>query len=355
MCHIKRAAVLAVGGCFAWSPTAEAHVKWFSPYDVSKPPREVGGMLNTDFALLLTLSLLLLLCGCLIEALDRRKLLLRALNSVTGPLDANGDVLIRAACGFFLIALWTMGGILLTPEIKTDQAWVSWLQLAIAGGLLWRPTMIFSALGLVVLFAMAVRSYGIFHLMDYPIFIGIAAYLFLTGSGKSFFGVRPIDLLRWLIAITLMWASVEKWAYPHWSYPIVEARPNMTLGFTRDFFMLAAGIIEFALSFALLLGPLSRRVASAVLLGMFTAAIGPFGKIDAVGHAPIIGAVAALVGDNSEGGALFSFDISSNAAYLRSLAYLFFSYCGMIVVFVVAYYGLQSEMYGGVFCLPGWG
>jgi hypothetical protein len=26
-------------------------------------------------------------------------------------------------------------------------------------------------------------------------------------------GVRPIDILRWTAGITLMWASVEKWAY----------------------------------------------------------------------------------------------------------------------------------------------
>jgi hypothetical protein len=40
-----------------------------------------------------------------------------------------------------------------------------------------RRTMPLSALGIVVLFAIAVSQYGVFHLADYPIFLGVAAYL----------------------------------------------------------------------------------------------------------------------------------------------------------------------------------
>jgi hypothetical protein len=69
------------------------------------------------------------------------------------------------------------GGILLTPELKTTSAAISWLQLAMAVGLLSRRTMPLSALGIVVLFALALRDYGAFHLADYPIFLGVAAYL----------------------------------------------------------------------------------------------------------------------------------------------------------------------------------
>jgi hypothetical protein len=67
-----------------------------------------------------------------------------------------------------------------------------------------------SALGIVVLFGMAIRDYGIFHLADYPIFLGIAAYLALRGLQKKFFGIEPIDIMRYATAVTLMWASVEK-------------------------------------------------------------------------------------------------------------------------------------------------
>ena len=61
------------------------------------------------------------------------------------------------------------------------------------------------------------------------------------------FGIRAIDIVRWTAGITLMWASIEKWAYPEWSYPLLVEHPSMTLGFDPDFFMRAAGAIEFAL------------------------------------------------------------------------------------------------------------
>ncbi len=40
--------------------------------------------------------------------------------------------------------------------------------------------------------------------------------------------------LRWAAAVTLMWASVEKWAYPHWTDPLIAAKPAMTMGATPE-------------------------------------------------------------------------------------------------------------------------
>jgi hypothetical protein len=54
-----------------------------------------------------------------------------------------------------------------------------------------------------------------------------------------------------------MWASIEKWAYPEWSYPLLTLHPGMTFGFTPQFYMQAAGVVEFALAFALLWTPLA--------------------------------------------------------------------------------------------------
>ena len=62
-----------------------------------------------------------------------------------------------------------------------------------------------------------------------------------------------------------MWASIEKWAYPEWSFPLLVEHPSMTLGFDPEFFMRAAGAIEFALAFALMWTPLVRRVGAIML------------------------------------------------------------------------------------------
>src|SRR5262249_1385150 len=149
-------------------------------------------------------------------------------------------------------------------------------------------TMPLSGLGIAIIFIVGIVQDGAFHLADYPIFLGVAAYLALTGLQSNFFGKRPLDIVRYAAAITLMWASIEKWAYPQWTFPLIQQYPNMTLGTDPEFYMQAAGVIEFTLAFALLWTPLIRRVGAIMLSAMFIGAIFQFGKIDAIGHALII-------------------------------------------------------------------
>lgn len=96
-----------------------------------------------------------------------------------------------------------------------------------------------------------------------------------------------------------MWASVEKWAYPQWTFPLFELNPAMTAGFDREFYMQAAGVIEFTLAFALLLTSLVRRMAAIMLAGVFIGAVFEFGKVDAIGHAPVALAMLVIAADNA--------------------------------------------------------
>lgn len=278
---------------------AAAHVKWFCAFDVAGQPRGLETVLCAEFEQLFALSLVALMAGYLIERTPIGGALSQSLDLVTNGLRTSTELLFRAVCGAFFVSLWAVGGILLTPELKTSSEPVSWLQLAIAAGLIWRRTMLLSALGIVVLFGLAVRDYGAFHLMDYPVFLGVAAYLTLTSLQRAPFGIRPLDIVRWTAAVTLMWASVEKWAYPHWTFPLFLTRPEMSLGFGEEFFMRAAGMVEFALAFALVLTPLVRRIAAIMLAGAFVGAVAEFGKIDAIGHAPVAMAMLAIAADNA--------------------------------------------------------
>ena len=157
-----------------------------------------------------------------------------------------------------------------------------------------------SVLGIVVLFAIAVARYGVFHLADYPIFLGFAAYLALRGLHLDLFGIRPIDVVRWCAAITLMWASVEKWAYPQWSFPLLIEYPALSFGYEPEYYMRAAGVVEFTLALALTWTPLVRRCAAIVLIAMFTSAAVQFGKLDVIGHALIVVVLLGIVGDDAE-------------------------------------------------------
>ena len=277
---------------------ASAHVKWFCAFDVAGQPEGLANVLCQDFEILIVVALIWLLAGCFIEKTSLGEAMLRSMDRVTGGLRLHTEEMVRAICFFFFVSLWTLGGILLTPELTSKSPLVGPLQCVIAACLLSRRTLPVSALGIVILFAMAVRDYGIFHLADYPIFLGIAAYLALTGLQKKFFGSEPIDIMRYAAAVTLMWASVEKWAYPQWSFPIFVTHPNITFGFDPEFYMRAAGVVEFTLAFALLWTPLVRRCAAAILAGMFIAACFEFGKIDTIGHSGIIAVLFAILADN---------------------------------------------------------
>lgn len=290
--------ILAASFSAAGARSASAHVKWFCAYGVADQPRGLGNVLGRDFELLLGIALLVLFAGCVLERTSLGEAMTRSLDRVTYGLRLHTEEMIRVVCGFFFVSIWAMGGILLTPELKTTSALVGVLQLAIAAGVLWRRTMPLSALGIAVLFGIAIRDYGVFHLADYPIFLGIAAYLALTGLQKDVLGIRPLDIVRYATAVTLMWASVEKWAFPQWSFPIFIEHPGITFGFDSEFYLRAAGVVEFTFAFALVWTPLVRRYAAAALAGMFISACFEFGKIDAIGHSAIIAVLFAIIGDN---------------------------------------------------------
>ena len=279
---------------------AAAHVKWFCAYDVAGTPRGLENILCPDFELLLGLALVTLLAGCFVERTYVGDAITRALDRATAVIRDNTELMFRAGVGAFFVALWALGGILLTPELKTNSAAISWLQLGIAAGMISRKTMPLSALGIWYLFITAVMQYGAFHLADYPVFLGVATYLALVGLQRDLFGVRPLDVVRYSAAVTLMWASIEKWAYPEWSFPLLTQNSAMTLGYDAEFFMRAAGVIEFTLAFALIWTPLVRRVAAMMLVAMFVSAIFQFGKIDAIGHSAIIIALLTFVADNAK-------------------------------------------------------
>lgn len=314
--------------------SVHAHVKWFSSFDVSSGPNGLDYLFLHDFRLLVVLSLLVMALGCLLEESPLGPRVMNALDRVTVWLRTDADVLVRTVCGFFFIALWTKGGIILTPELTTALPEISWLQLAIAIALVWRVTSPLAALGIVVLFGLAVREYGIFHLADYPVFLGIAAYLTLTGLQRDFFGIRPLDIVRWAAAITLMWASIEKWAYPHWSLPLIADHPSMTMGYDSGFFLRAAGVIEFTLAFALLWTPLVRRAAAIMLAAMFIAACFEFGKIDVIGHAGIIIVLLAIIGDDAR-----------KEVGRRHLVLAPVSYAVALAGFLAIYYGAHAALF----------
>ncbi len=332
---LRRARVAALTGLagLSWPGQASAHVKWFAPYDVPSQPRILSQVFDVLFWQPVALALLVLLVTCYAERGSIGRAVLRTLDSISRPLQPRIDDLYRAATAAFFVALAVKGGIILTPELKTDLPQIPWLDVAIALGMFWRATMVFSAFGIAALYAYGVAEYGIFHMLDYPIFLGLAAYLGLSGLRAQFFGLRPLDVSRWAAGITLIWASVEKWAYPEWTYPVLQSHPGMAMGFYANYYMNAAGVVEFGLAFGLLWTPLVRRLSALVLLSMFTSAILPFGMIDAIGHLMIIVVLIGILADDEP-----DFDKPPVEAALY--------FCAALAMILAAYYGLHAAIYG---------
>ncbi len=313
---------------------ASAHVKWFCAYDIAGQPRGLEQVLCPDFEWLTGLALVCLMMGCLAEGTQLGTALMNALDRVTARIRTDTELLVRCTLGFFLVSLWTLGGIILTPELKTDASWIPWLQLAMAVCLIWRRTMPLTGLGIVFLFSFATMQYGVFHLADYPVFLGVAAYLVLNGLGISLFGIRSLDLVRYTAAITLMWASVEKWAYPQWTDPLLAAKPAMTMGATPELFMQSAGVIEFTLAFALIWTPLVRRMAAIILAAIFVSAVFEFGKVDAIGHSGIIVVLLGIAADDTRA-----------TVRIRDVAWAPVYYAGALAVFLALYYLGHEALY----------
>lgn len=179
--------------------------------------------------------------------------------------------------------------ILLTPEVRTNNQWIPCLQAFIAVTALFRKTSGLSAVAATWLFAASVHSVGIFHMLDYVFFLGVIAFLCLNGSPKTEKYLKSLCFLRLSMSLSLMWAGVEKWAYPSWTIYLLEGDLSLVLmGFNPEFFAVMAGFVEFALAFLLLFGRLSSQIASAVLLLVMLSAIPMVGVVDAIGHSLIL-------------------------------------------------------------------
>ena len=316
-----------------WPTVAFAHVKWFAPYDVPSAPIGLEEVFGPTFAELGVLAILLLWLGCSFERTGVGQVMQRAVDLVFGDLRDRTETLVRGGVAVFFAGACLTGGMILTPELRTATPATGLLQAAIAIGVFWRVTMVFSGVGILILFAQGIADYGAFHMMDYPIFLGAAGYLILRGLGRdTVFGFRTVDVLRWGAAITLMWASVEKWAYPEWSYPLLRSHTTLTVGLDPKFYMVAAGMVEFALAFALTWTLLVRRVAAVVLIAMFVSAIIEFGRIDALGHLLIIVILLVIAADDAR-----------TEAPRPVLAPAYF--VGALAMTILAYYGTHTLLF----------
>lgn len=325
---------------FAAAP-AHGHVKWFAPYIVGAPPQPISATLaNIWFWTGIALVMAFFLATRAVEKSRAGETILDAMDRITDPLWRRLDDFVRVVIAAFFVAIFAVGGVYLTPDLKTPAEWVSWTQLLIAGLIFSRKTQPLAAAGIIGLWLVALRDYDIFHLLDYlALGVSVAAYLVMEASSNPEWRKHRFEVLRWGVAIALMWSSLEKFAYPDWFNPLVDEKPFLTFGMPREVFVPMAGVAEFTLGFGMIWTPLVRRLSAVALFIIFNAAVYPFGRVDLVGHALIMAIVVSIAADHTR-------EVHFLPALKRRLAGVPAGLTAALVIFVSGYWSLHILIYG---------
>ena len=133
-----RRTALITAVLLAFTPgLAEAHIKWFCSYDTTVPPLPLSQVVTPAFLTIAAgFATLMFIAYVVDDAVARSGFLARLEQAMLG-FEPSIHLLIRAAVGAFFVSLWTTGGVILTPELKTTSTIIPWLQLLIAISTLW--------------------------------------------------------------------------------------------------------------------------------------------------------------------------------------------------------------------------
>ena len=331
------------------SGSAQAHVKWFAEYDLNKPPLAVGDVLTGQFVHFFLSSVLIIYAFFWFDRYVVRKRVLEDMLRRYTLSEPAAFMIMRGAAFLFFGAISAFGifgqGFFLTPELKTDHHWVPLLQFVIALCALHRRASPLIGAGIAYLYISALVHYGIFHLLDYLILVGVAYYFLAAETARRGWLVSRYVVLYAATGLTLLWASIEKWAYPGWTFPLLAREPDLLLGLEPHTYMVLAGFVEFNVTFMMLSSAsLLSRTAALGLASVFVLAIYKFGLIDAVGHLLIMAILFVLVlrGPTKARDFLVLGQKSLwTEAYFMTGLYVF----ALVMVFI-AYYGVRFIAYG---------
>ncbi len=326
------------------------HVKWFVEHDVSKPPLPIGEVLDGTFVKMFLVSVAGIYLFFLADRYIFKRGILAEFDKRLKRFDDLASLIMRVSAGIFFFSLfvwYTVYGstFYLTPELTTQAKWVAWLHLAMAVSLVFRQGAVFAGVGIFILFAAALGDFGLFHMLDYLIFPGIGVFL-VTSSIRNGEWLRAGFITLFACAgLTLIWASVEKFGYAAWTYPLLEQTPSLTMGLDPRTFMKLSGFIEFNVTF-ILLGAVSviGRLISLGMMSIFVLAVFEFGMVDAIGHLMIVAILFVLIVRGPTDArymlVLPEKSIFTEAYFMTGLYFLAF---GMIFIL---YYGLHHVLYG---------
>lgn len=258
------------------------HVKWFHEFSFSDSPLGFGEALTPFVAWMMvagaiSIGSLVFVDGALSNS--------RIYGQLTNWLEArkeHGPLVLRVGAGMTLLLSWQSDA-LLVPELSDSSAWIGWLQFALTIVLIFPKMSPVAGMGIIVLWLIGVRDFGLFHMLDYVLFIGVGVYLAVYAAPNLWIKGFGIPALYVGLGFSLMWVAFEKIVYPSWGTNILELNESLALGIPLDQFLIFVAVSELVLGFLLVIGLLGRPLGLAITLVLFTTAL-TFGKTEVVGH-----------------------------------------------------------------------
>jgi uncharacterized membrane protein YphA (DoxX/SURF4 family) len=288
---IGKVLFLVLGGLF--SLPGHAHVKWFSNYDFQQPPLGLSDLNTPLFWGLFLLSLASLPLMIWIDRLADNSLAYKRMNSFLDQYAANGPLIMRVALGAVLLMSW-QGDSIIAPEISIPSPLWGWAQFFLALCLLSRLTTFISGVGIIFFYIWGITQHGIFHMLDYVVYLAVGLYLILSHLKNAKFKNLDLPVLYSGLGFSLCWVAFEKMIYPYWGLSVLAQAPALTMGLPHDFFLLSAAFIEFTLGYLLIICLLHRPLAVVITL-VFFITTSFFGKTEIVGHTILHGALLVFI------------------------------------------------------------
>lgn len=274
--------------------TALAHVKWFSKFSFADRPLTLSEVLTPTFFGLAALSMATI---GLLALLDRRLAHVGWYAHVNGWLAARSDrslLVMRVGVGAALLLSWQADA-LLAPELRVgDAPWIGWLQFACAFLLVFDRLVPLAGLGLIALFGVGLLRVGLFHMLDYVLYLGAGYYLAVSASARRAVRGTGLPALYLGVGFSLCWVALEKLIYPQWGLYVLAQNPELSLGLDSRFFLTAAAFVEFSLGYLLIINLLQRPMALVITATFFLTTL-VFGKLEVIGHTPIHAALIVFL------------------------------------------------------------
>ncbi len=272
---------LCIGLLLIGALPLNAHVKWFSKYSFTDPPLQLADVGNLIFWVLLIISMITVGLLTLADKEIERTTWYQKGSVMLGKYKDKSVLIMRVATAAVLLVSWQLNTLVM-PELHSNYEWMNWLQFFLVLLLTFKKTVPWAGAGLLFVYMIGVLQFGIFHMLDYFLIVGVGYFLWVSYS-KPKLKATGLFLLYVSLGFSLCWAGMEKLIYPSWGVYLLEQYPQLSLGVGEKLFIKGAAFIEISVGIMFIFCFLHRILALVVTILFFLTSL-VFGKTEIIGH-----------------------------------------------------------------------